>query len=579
MNETDETIEAHDYDARVANPNDGVEIVFTVMQPALAAGQSAPLILHGHGFGGARLPNRYDRSVYEQLSGGILPSTEAARRASASGYFVISFDQRGFGDSGGYVEVMDPEIEGADVSAIIDWAENDMPHRQRLARRDGALLLGGLGLSYGGAFQLIGACVDARFTAIVPTAAWYDLSYSLAPDNVVKTAWGAALVALGVPTSGVQLDWRLYRALLEGLAAPLTGRGLSTTISDWLYNSSPASFYNGDIARDGEHLPSSRRAPTVDALLVQGVGDTLFNLNEAVANADALSAAGNDVRVIAMQYGHSLPFLQDIDRIAYQTDAALRWADEYLETARIELDYLDEKLKGAKAEYALPRCLMILDEHTTLGFDAIPVGDLQGDSTYPFSGTARSGGLDLLYNILRRQSLARIRALVSGAARNTWEAITGLFDSERSSRAHDTALIARLVNALPSDHLDELVSGGSFIAFSDIADDHHAIAGIPQARLHIDDAHDNAIAFVGLGVRRPGCGTTELLNKQVRPIRGGGTRHVELNGVSFRLRAGDTLGLLVYGYHPQYIASFSARSGTISVSGEVALPLIDMREH
>mgnify|MGYP002855510511 FL=1 len=81
---------------------------------------------------------------------------------------------------------------------------------------------------------------------------------------------------------------------------------------------------------------------------------------------------------------------------------------------------------------------------------------------------------------------------------------------------------------------------------------------------------------MGIGVQRAGYGATILLNKQVRPIRGGGRRSLDLNGVSHRLHAGDRLGLLVYGYHPQYLASFSAIPGRIRVSGRIALPIVDV---
>ncbi len=80
-----------------------------------------------------------------------------------------------------------------------------------------------------------------------------------------------------------------------------------------------------------------RKPPQVDALILQGVGDTLFNLNEGVASANALRAAGNEVHLVAMRHGHSLPFLEDIDRIAYQTDAHLDWGDQRVETAALEL--------------------------------------------------------------------------------------------------------------------------------------------------------------------------------------------------------------------------------------------------
>ncbi|GAB3684593.1 CocE/NonD family hydrolase [Salinisphaera aquimarina] len=572
-------IEACDYDAVVVNPHDGTEIAITVLQPALACGQAAPLIIHGHGFGGARLNARNERSIYEQLSGGLLPSTEAARRAADAGYFVISFDQRGFGESAGNVNIMDPQREGADISAILDWAERDMAHAEHLAYRDDGPVVGALGLSYGGGFQLMGACVDPRFAAIVPTATWHDLSYSLAPDNVVKTAWGAALVALGMPTSGIDLDPVLYRALIEGLASPLTGRGLSSRVADELYNHSPASYFDGQLARDGTRhaAPDQRRPPRVDALLIQGVGDTLFNLNEAVANANGLRATGNDVHLIAVRHGHSLPFLQNIDRIAYQTEADLHWGDQRVETAAIELAYLDWKLKGETPVSEIPHCAVIVDDRTGMVFEDMPRGSDAGGLTCELEGEAVTGGLDLLLGLFRQDTLGGLRDLVAGTVDNATTVLKRLWDSRGAdTRADDTGVLAKLVNALPTEHIDELTSGGVFIPLTRIEDDHRAVVGLPRARIEVTGDAPSPVAFVGLGIERPSRNATLLVNDQLRPVRGLGERDIELNGVAERLQAGDRLGLLVYGYHPQYLASFSAIPGRVTVRGCIDIPLLDV---
>ena len=66
-------------------------LVVQVMEPAeLTAGESYPLVLHGHGYGGSR---------------DTAPSTFQQRLRDA-GYYVISIDQRGFGESSGTVRVM-----------------------------------------------------------------------------------------------------------------------------------------------------------------------------------------------------------------------------------------------------------------------------------------------------------------------------------------------------------------------------------------------------------------------------------------------------------------------------------------
>ena len=545
-------------------PHDGVEIAVTLMQPALAAGASAPLILHGHGFGGSRLTARGETSLYESLSGGALPSTDAARRAADAGYFVISFDQRGFGDSGGHVHIMDPDIEGRDIVALLDWAEFEMPEHHRLAHRDGRPLVGALGLSYGGAFQLAGALRDARLAAIVPTATWHDLRYSLAPANVVKTVWGASLVALGLPTSGVKLDPVMYAALGQALASPITGRGVSDKVARQLYANSPIAVFESDDDQALAHLGA-------DALLIQGVGDTLFNLNEA------LTAAGRDVHLVVMRHGHSLPFLEDINRIAYETDAYLNVGDPPAEMAALELAYLDWKLKGGPAPAALPRVAVVLDDDTVLAFDALPEAR-QPD--HVFSGQAATGGLDLLKNTLSGNTLGGVARLAQYTATNMQTQIRDWFNRDPDTRdAHGTGLLARLVNALPAQHLDELASGGTFLPLVDIDGDDQALAGIPTLELTLSGGGPAPVVFIGIGIKRERQAVTILVNDQLRPVRDVGKHTLDLNGIATRLQAGDRVGLLVYGYHPQFLASFSGLPGHVDVSGHVGLPLVSISRH
>src|SRR5690606_15624166 len=115
---------------------DGTPIAITVFQPALAKDQPAPLVLYSHGWSGSRSTD---------LAGGDFIN-ETARKLWESGYFVVTFDQRGFGESGGEANVQDPELEGRDIQTILDWAEGALtPH---LAYSKGDPQVGALGLSY-----------------------------------------------------------------------------------------------------------------------------------------------------------------------------------------------------------------------------------------------------------------------------------------------------------------------------------------------------------------------------------------------------------------------------------------------
>jgi predicted acyl esterase len=165
------------YDASTVSA-DGAVITFTVYVPNIPVGNSAPLLLEGHGWGGKRTKN-LDTTAYGDAANTPLQTAKLALdsgrqggKQPGQGWYVISFDQRGFGESGGLANVMDPEIEGKDVKAIIDWAQANLP---RLAyRRNGSgvqdPVIGAVGLSYGGGYQTIGAGVDKRLDALVPTA-------------------------------------------------------------------------------------------------------------------------------------------------------------------------------------------------------------------------------------------------------------------------------------------------------------------------------------------------------------------------------------------------------------------------
>ncbi|MBD3640361.1 MAG: peptidase S15, partial [Marinobacter sp.] len=143
---------------RVQMPSrvDGAAVVFQVFEPTQFDCQTRhPLILQGHGFSGSR-------------------STEAGSDPLApieplidAGYTVISIDQRGHGESGGTIRVMDPDLEGQDLVQIVDWAEANLDYLKY--ERDN-LLLGGIGGSYGGGFQylLYNVDPDQRMDAMVP---------------------------------------------------------------------------------------------------------------------------------------------------------------------------------------------------------------------------------------------------------------------------------------------------------------------------------------------------------------------------------------------------------------------------
>ena len=97
------------YNVYIQAPGTGEKVAFTVFEPStLEGGKTYPLVLQAMGFG---LGRETAASVAN-----VKPLIDA-------GYGVISFDHRGHGESGGAVGNMDPDYEGKNVLAVLDWAE------------------------------------------------------------------------------------------------------------------------------------------------------------------------------------------------------------------------------------------------------------------------------------------------------------------------------------------------------------------------------------------------------------------------------------------------------------------------
>jgi ABC-2 type transport system ATP-binding protein len=260
----------------------------------LAPGQKAPTVLETHGWGAVRDRDENSATLAPVGQVGLAP----LRRA---GFNVLTWDSRGFGESGGTVEVDSKDFEGRDVSALLDWLATQ-PEQQLDAPGDPRA--GMTGASYAGGIELVAAGIDHRLDAIAPSIAWHSLLTALYRDDLVKGGWAAALSGLGIPTAtalgvispaGVQtgsVDPHITSALTEGLA---TGH-LSTEDRAWFESRGP-----------GDALVSQIRVPT---LLVQGTADTLFTPSEAVRNFELLKAGGVPVHMLWFCGGHGVCLTQ-----------------------------------------------------------------------------------------------------------------------------------------------------------------------------------------------------------------------------------------------------------------------------
>jgi len=333
-------------DVLLASNVDGEAIAFTVHEPtAVMSGARYPLILEGHGYGGNRV------AAAERPAAGD-PSLVA--RLLDSGYAVISIDQRGHGDSGGQIRILDPDFEGKDLIQLLDWAEANLPY---LAYRDANLVLGAIGGSYGGGYQHTIYAHDPqhRLDAIAPEITWHDLRYSLFSGMVFKSFWAVTLSAAGNLTPGGQ-----HQQVNDGLANGLTNNSLTQTEQDLLKKVSLV-----DACEAGTLQP-------IDALYWQSASDTLFNLNDAVRNFQCLDALGGDVRLLTKNGGHDTVIGgADGDQCGalHKAQAILDWYDEKLKGVAGQASYIPQlcfHIDGSAADGVVPASLPIGGQNATV---------------------------------------------------------------------------------------------------------------------------------------------------------------------------------------------------------------------
>jgi ABC-2 type transport system ATP-binding protein len=241
----------------------------------LQPGATAPTVLVGHGWGGSGDTDPESASDATTGNTGLAPLRHA-------GFNVLTWDARGFGSSGGQVEVDSPQHEGRDVQALIDWLAGQPEAR---LEAPGDPLVGMGGVSYGGAIQLIAAAIDDRVDVIAPTIAWHSLIRSLYRDESVKQEWGTLLFAAG--SASGNLSPQIPQAFTEGVT---TGK----------FSQSSIDFFE---ARGIDGLIDQIDVPT---LISQGTADTLFTLQEGIDNYTALKANGVPAKMVWFCGGHGI---------------------------------------------------------------------------------------------------------------------------------------------------------------------------------------------------------------------------------------------------------------------------------
>lgn len=532
----------------IPSPVDGV-IVFQVFEPAeVVPGERYPLVLEGHGYGGSR---------QTQATGFVGTLVE-------NGYYVISIDQRGFGESTGPVRVMDPDAEGRDLVAILDWAEDHLD--QVLRDSGGTMVVGSYGSSYGGGYQFLLQAVDPqnRLRAMVPDITWYDLTYSLNPGGAIKSGWALFLVAGGEAGSQLGQDNVIRETLLRGV----TTNSFPQPGLDFFRYHSPRYFCEGEVIDSidfitGSEIPQTPPLPppAVDVMIWQGFPDTLFNVTEAFDNFECLRARGGDVRLLTHQTGHVLPLGPDLlgDEVgtALEALAPLVTVPEFqrgpganacgsIDRFAATLAWFEEKLKGIPGviDQVVPTgqdiCLSLADD------DAIAVREI------PVGGEEFAVAADVpAFN----GALGAVTGLLGSALPG------GLRVAELTTIGEEGAILA----GQPTFDL-ELTPLFDFL-------------GLDSCLLEFLPLACDPILYLGLGYERDG--QWRLIDDQLQPVRGFGSHGTpqepaRLVAVAERLQPGDRLGLMVFGFHPQYLGTFSRDIlvPALNITGRVQVPLL-----
>ncbi|MBZ5734690.1 alpha/beta fold hydrolase [Nocardioides sp. TRM66260-LWL] len=346
------------FDVTVGSAEDGVRrctIVADLYTPRTAsASRRVPAVLATNGFGGSK----------DDQAG-------LGRYLAGRGYAVLSYSGLGFGGSSCPISLDSPVADGRAARFLVSYLGGQTGHafldagltrrapRLDVVRRDARdhagrraafdPRVGLIGGSYGGGNQFAVASIDPRVDALVPLITWNDLSYSLAPNDVVangderatgvttpthgaaKLLWAGGFSALGV-ANGLQNAQDDQQRLL---GCP----NFETWVCPSLVNAATTGSLDDATFRKlhSRSVASFLRRITVPTLLMQGQGDTLFNLNEADATFRALRAQGTPVKLVWSDGGHSNPYPTgeiDLDapdaRTQYLVGRAYAWFERYL---------------------------------------------------------------------------------------------------------------------------------------------------------------------------------------------------------------------------------------------------------
>ncbi len=267
----------------VIHAADGVNLEANIFVPTEGSGPYPAVVF----------VNSWGLNEYEYL-------TEAGRLAER-GYVVLSYSTRGWGESGGKINVAGPR-DMSDFSSVVDWLVANAPVDPDA--------IGASGISYGAGIALQGAAHDDRIQAVTALSGWGSLVEALYAQRTPRLIWGELLTTtgelLGNPSDEIEGYWsdvRNHRNVEE--------------VTEWALARSPISVV--------DQLNANGTA----VYLANNWGDNLFQANSVLDMYQQLDGP----KAINLQAGmHASAELVGMigDGDTHIWNNTRRWFDQYL---------------------------------------------------------------------------------------------------------------------------------------------------------------------------------------------------------------------------------------------------------
>jgi predicted acyl esterase len=291
-----------------------------------------------------------------------------AKKLADSGYVVVSYNARGFWQSGGHIEVAGPP-DIADASKVIDWTLANTPANPEK--------IGMAGVSYGAGISLLASAFDPRVKAVVALSGWADLIDSIYSGRTQHLQAAAMLGGAGYLTGRPSPE---FQRILKDFVTSNLDR--EDEMIEWGRKRSPATHLDR-INANGAAI-----------MLANAWGDTIFPPNQY---ADFYEKLTGPKRLEFRPGDHATA--EGTGLLGLPNDTwtnAQRWFDHHLKGADNGIDreqpvQLKSRSKGGYEGYG--------------SWDAVPSETQQ----IPLAGTQRiwanvdsgaNGGIILLSNAL-----------------------------------------------------------------------------------------------------------------------------------------------------------------------------------